>query len=132
MGRIFFLTNHVCVGESGGGHGVEFRLHQADNKYNLFKNDVIYIFGDRVINGKSNVGEFKETKDQPQKSEFRLKIRKFIPSFLRIQKLKEKEKETTKYLERLDKEFEFLFKNRDCVNVKTVHSTIYKRKYFKN
>ena len=107
MGRIFFLTNHVCVGESGGGHGVEFRLHQADNKYNLFKNDVIYIFGDRVINGKSNVGEFKETKDQPQKSEFRLKIRKFIPSFLRIQKLKEKEKETTKYLERLDKEFEF-------------------------
>ena len=33
---------------------------------------------------------------------------------------------------KLDKEFEFLFKNRDCVNGKRVHSTIYKRKYFKN
>lgn len=107
MERIFFLTNHICAGESGGGHGVEFRLHQADMKYNLFKKNVIYIFGDRVIVGKSDMGEFKETKDQPKKSDFRLGIRKYIPSFLRIVKLKKKDKEIISYLEKLDDEFGF-------------------------
>ncbi len=107
MGRIFFLTNHVCAGESGGGHGVEFRLHQADIKYDLFGKDVIYIFGDRVIVGKSDVGDFKETKDQPKKSDLRLAIRKFIPSFLRVRKLKKQEKNTISYLEKLNERFHF-------------------------
>ena len=29
----------------------------------------------------------------------------------------------------LDKEFEFIFKNRDCVNGKRVHTTLYTRRY---
>ncbi len=107
MSRIFFLTNHVCVGESGGGHGVEFRLHQADIKYNLFDCDVIYIFGDRVIEGKAATGDFRETKDQPKKSDFRLGIRKFIPSFFRILKLKKMDEKISAYLKTLDGKYSF-------------------------
>ncbi len=29
----------------------------------------------------------------------------------------------------LDKEFEYIFKNRDCVNGKRVHTTLYTRRY---
>ena len=88
MNRVFFLTNHVCVGESGGGHGVEFRLYQADKKYNLFDKEVIYIFGDRVIRGHEETGAIKETKDMPKRSEFRLSLRKNIPSTFRLIKMK--------------------------------------------
>lgn len=108
MGRIFFLTNHVCVGESGGGHGIEFRLHQADAKYRLFDKEVIYIFGDRIVVRNSAMGEFKESKDLPKKSELRLSLRKYIPSILRIWKSEKMYRKIMEYLDKLNKEFGFV------------------------
>lgn len=107
MNRVFFLTNHVCVGESGGGHGVEFRLYQADKKYNLFDKEVIYIFGDRVIRGHEETGAIKETKDMPKRSEFRLSLRKYIPSTFRLMKMKKMYNGIEEYLNNVDKIYHF-------------------------
>ena len=107
MNRVFFLTNHACVGESGGGHGVEFRLYQADQKYHLFDAETIYIFGDRAFRGCEEPGKFSENKDLPQRSPIRLKIRKYIPSIFRLAKLHKANREIGKYLSKLNERFNF-------------------------
>lgn len=107
MGRVFFLASHKCAGASGGGHGVVFRLYQADKKYQLFKKEVIYVFGDRVIKGYDELGDYLEQKDVPKQSNFRIKIKEYIPSVLRIVKMEKMYKGLDDYLGKLDREFEF-------------------------
>lgn len=107
MGRVFFLSSHKCAGASGGGHGVVYRLYLADKKYQLFKKEVIYVFGDRVIRGYSELGSYLEQKDEPKQSDFRVRIKKYIPSIFRIMKMEKKYKRLDEYLDRLDKKFNF-------------------------
>lgn len=107
MKRIFFLASHKCAGESGGGHGVVYRLHMADKKYHLFQNEVIYIFGDRVITGYDETGNYLEQKDTPKQAEWRIRIKKYIPSFLRIRKMEKMFTHLESYLDQLNKRFNF-------------------------
>ena len=107
MGRVFFLASHKCAGASGGGHGVVYRIYLADKKYQLFKKEVIYVFGDRVIRGHADLGDYLEQKDVPKQSNFRVEIKKYIPSILRIMKMEKRYKYLDRYLERLDQEFIF-------------------------
>lgn len=107
MGRIFFLASHKCAGASGGGHGVVFRLYQADKKYQLFNKEVIYVFGDRVIKGHDELGDYLEQKDIPKQSTLRVRIKEYIPSVLRIMKMEKMYKGLDDYLGKLDQKFEF-------------------------
>lgn len=107
MGRVFFLASHKCAGASGGGHGVVFRLYQADKKYRLFKKKVIYVFGDRVIKGYDELGGYLEQKDAPKQSGFRVRMKKYIPSILRILKMEKTYKGLDVYLGKLNQEFGF-------------------------
>lgn len=107
MGRIFFLASHKCAGASGGGHGVVYRLYLADKRYKLFKNDVVYIFGDRFVRGYDELGSYIEQKDVPKQSAFRVSIKKYLPSVLRIIKMEKMYKSLDEYLSRLDSEFSF-------------------------
>lgn len=107
MGRVFFLASHKCTGASGGGHGVVYRLYLADKKYQLFKKEVIYVFGDRVIRGHEELGSYLEQKDAPKQSTFRVRIKKYIPSILRIIKMEKMYKSLDEYLSILGQEFCF-------------------------
>lgn len=107
MGRIFFLASHKCVGASGGGHGVVFRLYQAEKKHHLFNKEVIYVFGDRIIKGHDELGDYQEQKDMPKQSALRIKVKKYIPSILRIIKMEKMYKSLGNYLEQLNHDFEF-------------------------
>ncbi len=44
-----------CLGNTGGGHGVEYRLYEANCKYQVF-DDIYFIFGDRVIHNTDECG----------------------------------------------------------------------------
>ena len=105
MSRIFIMASHICAGESGGGHGVVYRLYMADMKYGLFDREVIYVFGDRVIKGHEETGKILEQKDQPKQRPWRIKIKKYIPAFLRIGKMNRRIRDLQEYLDSLDKEF---------------------------
>lgn len=107
MGRVFFLASHNCVGASGGGHGVVFRLYQADKEYKLFNKEVIYVFGDKIIKGHEELGHFLEQKELPKQSNFRVKIKKYIPSFFRVLKMERRYKDLEDYLEKIDHIFHF-------------------------
>lgn len=107
MNRVFFMSSHICVGESGGGHGVVFRLYTADKKYHLFEKPVIYVFKDRIIEGYNDAGSVGEQKDIPKQSELRVKIKKYIPSVLRISKMKRMYKGLEQYLSEIDGRFHF-------------------------
>ena len=107
MSRIFIMASHICAGESGGGHGVVYRLYMADMKYGLFDREVIYVFGDRVIKGHEETGKILEQKDQPKQRPWSIKIKKYIPAFLRIGKMNRRIRDLQEYLDSLDKEFGF-------------------------
>lgn len=107
MSRIFFFSSHTCVGESGGGHGVEFRLYAANKQYHLFDKAVVYVFGDRIIREGEDIGAIVEQRDQPKQSDLRVAIKKYIPSGLRILKLKKLFKRLGNYLEEIDQQFHF-------------------------
>ena len=107
MSRVFFLSSHICVGESGGGHGVTFRLNSADKKYRMFDQPVIYVFKDRIIEGYNDVGRFPEQKDIPAQAKWRVRIKKYIPSVLRISKMKKTFRGLEQYLDEIDKKYHF-------------------------
>ena len=107
MSRVFFFSSHICVGKSGGGHGVIFRLYNADKKYELFQMPVIYVFKDMVIEGYNEVSEVKEQKDIPKQSPFRVKLKKYIPSIFRIAKMEKTIKDLSQYLHDLDRRYRF-------------------------
>lgn len=107
MNRVFFLTSHKFVGASGGGHGVIYRLYLADKKYRLFKKNVIYVFGDRVISGYEELEKYIEQRDVAKQPDFRVAIKKYIPSILRIIKMEKMYKGLEKYLDSLNLEFAF-------------------------
>lgn len=107
MNRVFFLASHACAGASGGGHGVEYRLYLADRKYDLFKRTVIYVFGDRVIEGKEKIDDIIEQKDVKKQSALRVGIKRFIPSKLRIAKMEKRFNDLKNYLFALDCKYHF-------------------------
>ena len=107
MGRLFFMHSHACVGASGGGHGVEYRLFLADKKYNYFPDETFYVFGDRVVKKGDDLGSFLESKDMPKPSELRVKIRKFIPNFLRTIKFEKNLDKLSDYIKMINKTYEF-------------------------
>lgn len=107
MGRVFFLASHKCAGASGGGHGVVFRLYQAEKKYHMLDREVIYIFGDRVICGNDDLGDYQEQKDAPKQSNFRVSIKKYIPSCVRILKMEKRFRNISAYLDVLDQKYHF-------------------------
>lgn len=106
--RLFFLSSHTCVGPSGGGHGVMYRLYLADQKYHHLIDkfdDVVYAFQDIVISGKDsfNYSGSKGSLTNKNKSF----IRKYTPSFLRVWKMNKRIKSISIYLEELDNKYDF-------------------------
>lgn len=106
--RVFFLSSHTCVGPSGGGHGVMYRLYLADQKYHYLTDkfdDVVYVFQDKIINGIDSFkySDMKKSTVDKNKSI----IRKYTPSFLRIWKMNKRIKNITIYLKELDNRYKF-------------------------
>lgn len=57
MSRIFMIVSSPCFGPTGGGHGIEYRLYDANKKYKLLQN-VYFVFSDRVIEPEMDCGAF--------------------------------------------------------------------------
>lgn len=107
MNRIFMMVYQPCYGESGGGHGIEYRLYRTNERENLL-NDVYFVFLDRVIKKGDPIGEFA-IKKNTSKSPSKLKkiINRIKPGFLRAIKIQNDYNKVCSYIKTLDKEYHF-------------------------
>ena len=86
MARIFMLVMQPCYGESGGGHGIEYRLYRQNEKYHLM-DDVYFIFSDRVIKNGEPIGEVAKKKSSNIGKKTKKDVVIFKPNFLRAIKV---------------------------------------------
>lgn len=105
--RVFFLSSHVCEGESGGGHGVIYRLYKANQEYKLLSNNTIYVFINCVAENDLGEEQFVIQHETQKQSTARVAIKKYIPNFIRIRNQKKRYERIGIYLEELDKKYSF-------------------------
>lgn len=106
-GRVFFLSSHVCEGESGGGHGVIYRLYTANKKYHLLPEDTVYVFINCVVEDNDNPDKFVIQHDTQIQSGIRVAVKKYIPNFIRINNQKKRYERIRSYIEEVDKKYSF-------------------------
>lgn len=111
MKRVFMMTMHPCYGNTGGGHGVEYRLYEANRKYRLL-GDTYYIFEDRVIHGTDDCGTL--TKMPPvisSTSKLKTLLKGLAPNLCagvnRLKTVLGDEKRYAAYIDQLDKQYRF-------------------------
>lgn len=106
MARIFMLVAQPCYGESGGGHGIEYRLYRQNEKYHLM-DDVYFVFSDRVVKNGESIGELAKKK-APNKGKAHGRVRvNYKPNFLRAVKVYMDYNKVCDYVKKLDKKYHF-------------------------
>lgn len=105
--RIFFLSSHMCEGESGGGHGVIYRLYQANQVYKILPNNTVYVFMNCVAEDSRGEDQFLIQREATLKSPLRVALTKYIPNFIRISNQKRRYDRIGAYLEELNKQYTF-------------------------
>lgn len=106
MARIFMLVMQPCYGESGGGHGIEYRLYRQNEKYHLM-DDVYFIFSDRVIKNGEPIGEVAKKKSSNIGKKTKKDVVIFKPNFLRAIKVYLEYNRVCDYVKKLDKKYHF-------------------------
>ena len=104
--RTFMIVGSPCYGATGGGHGIEYRLYESNQRYNLIEN-LYYIFSDRVIEPKQNCGELATRTAVKKKNKVYSLLRKFKPDFLRIKRLKDEYQCLDVYFKKLNEKYAF-------------------------
>lgn len=107
LGRVFFLSSHVCEGESGGGHGVIYRLYKANQDYKILPNNTIYVFINCVAENDLGKEQFVIQHETQKQSATRVALKKYIPNFIRIHNQQKRYDKIGTYLEELDKKYSF-------------------------
>lgn len=105
--RVFFLSSHVCEGESGGGHGVIYRLYKANQYYKLLPNNTFYVFINCVAENDLGEEQFVIQHETQKQSKTRVALKKYIPNFIRIHNQQKRYDRIGTYLEGLDKKYSF-------------------------
>lgn len=105
--RVFFLSSHMCEGESGGGHGVIYRLYKANQVYKILPNNTVYVFMNCVVEDNCGEEQFVIQREANLKSPTRVALTKYIPNFVRIRNQKKRYDRIGSYLEELDKQYTF-------------------------
>lgn len=106
-GRVFFLSSHMCEGESGGGHGVIYRLYKANQIYRILPDNTVYVFINCVAEDDRGEEQFIIQREATLKSPVRVAITKYIPNFMRIRNQKKRYARIGTYLDGLDKKYTF-------------------------
>lgn len=107
MGRVFMMVYQPCYGETGGGHGIEYRIYRANEKESIIDN-IYYVFSDRVVKNGSKIGRLA-IKNSTSKTSSSLKnaVNKIKPGFLRALKIQNDYNSICNYIRNLDKEYHF-------------------------
>lgn len=110
MRRTFMLAYQKCYGETGGGHGGEYRLYLANKKYHLME-DVYFIFADRVIEGTDECGLLAVMEKPQERSKLYKMIRNAASGSIRgLKKAREFERQKENEIEilhKLDRKYHF-------------------------
>ena len=105
--RVFFLSSHMCEGESGGGHGVIYRLYKANQVHKLLSNNTVYVFMNCVAEDNRGEEQFIIQHEANMKSPTRVALTRYIPNFVRIRNQKKWYDRIGSYLGELDKQYTF-------------------------
>ena len=105
--RVFFLSSHMCEGESGGGHGVIYRLYKANQVHKLLSNNTVYVFMNCVAEDNRGEEQFIIQHEANMKSPTRVALTRYIPNFVRIRNQKKRYDRIGSYLGELDKQYTF-------------------------
>ena len=112
MNRIFMFAYQPCQGNTGGGHGVEYRLYVANKKYKLL-GDVYFVFGDRVIHNADDSGSLAKQSAETvkKKSTTKTMLKRMAPNICagtgQLRKILGDEKRYAAYIDRLDERYRF-------------------------
>ena len=109
---MFFISHQNCYGETGGGHGVVYRLYIANKKYHYF-DDVYYIFRDRIIYNEEDCGALAVNQSTLKNNRNAAKnvLKKLMPNKVKIVKSiisnANKVKKNKIWIEKIGKELKF-------------------------
>ena len=106
MKRIFMMVNQPCYGESGGGHGIEYRLYRTNEKEHILDN-IYFVFSDRVIKNGEEIGCLAKKKNIIEQSKFKIISNKLKPGFLRALKIQNDYNKICKYISELNRKYIF-------------------------
>lgn len=100
------IVSSPCFGPTGGGHGIEYRLYDANKKYKLLQN-VYFVFSDRVIEPEMDCGAFAVGNKKRKHGKIFLYLKKFKPQIYRLWSLKRGYKAFASYLKHVGEHYKF-------------------------